>query len=163
MATSIDGFVAKTDGNSDWVSPIDTKNFEAAIKEHGNIILGSRTYNQYFGELYPVEGVNNIVISSKPNAVEKKNNVFILPPNPKEVVSFLESKNQSKALLIGGGKTNGLFLQSGLIIELRLVIHPLAFGKGIKLFEGVELHKDFEFIDSKELEEDLVQLKYIAK
>ncbi len=163
MATTIDGYIAKTDGDSDWVSPVDTKNFAAAIEEHGNIILGSRTYKQYFGDLYPVEGVNNIVVSSDPNAVVKSDNIFVVPPNPKEIVSFLESKNQDKALLIGGGRTNGLFLQADLINEIRLVVHPLTFGRGIKLFEGVELHKNLELIESKELEEGLVQLKYAVK
>ena len=163
MAISIDGFIARADGNSDWVSPVDTKNFEAAIQEHGNIILGSRTYKQYLGELYPVENVNNIVISSERELANEKDNVFILPPEPQKIVSFLEKKGQDKALLIGGGKTNGLFLMSGLISEIRLVVHPLAFGSGIKLFEDVDVYKDFQFISSKELEDGLVQLKYQFK
>lgn len=163
MATTIDGFIAKSDGDSDWVSPVDTKNFETAIEEHGNIIVGSRTFKQYLDDLYPVEGVNNIVVSSDPESIEAGKNVFVLPPDPQKIISFLEEKKQDKALLIGGGKTNGLFLEKGFVDEVRLVVHPLAFGGGIKLFEGIELEKEFEFLESKELDEGLVQLKYALK
>lgn len=163
MATTIDGFVAKTDGDSDWVSPVDTKNFEAAIEEHGNIIVGSRTFKQYLGDLYPVEGVNNFVITSDPSSIEKSENVFAVAPDVEKVIESLKSKDQEKALLIGGGNTNGLFLEADLIDEIRVVIHPLVFGKGIKLFEKVELDKSFEFVSSKELAESLVQLKYKKK
>ncbi len=160
MAITIDGFIAKSDGNSDWVSPVDTKNFETAISEHRNIILGSRTYKQYLGELYPVKGVNNIVISSDNTSVKPAEGVFVLPPNPDLVISFLEEKRQEKALLIGGGKTNGMFFQANLIDEIRLVVHPIAFGSGIKLFDGVEVERNFELTDVQKLQEGLVQLKY---
>lgn len=163
MATTIDGYIAKSDGDSDWVSPVDTKNFEAAIKEHGNIIVGSRTFKQYLDDLYPVEGVNNIVVSSDPESVKTSNNVFVLPPDPQKIISFLKERKQEKALLIGGGRTNGLFLEKGLIDEVRLVVHPLLFGRGIKLFEGIELQEEFDFLGSKELNEGLVQLKYTLK
>lgn len=163
MATTIDGYIAKSDGDSDWVSPVDTENFEAAIEEYGNIIVGSRTFKQYLGDLYPVEDVNNFVITSDPSSVDQSDNVFAVAPNVDDVIKLLESKGHEKALLIGGGMTNGLFLEADQIDEIRVVIHPLVFGKGIKLFEGVGLDKRFEFVSSKELAEGLVQLKYKKK
>ena len=63
MAISADGFIAKKDGNSDWVSPVDTLNFERAIKENRCIIVGRKTFEQYKEELYPIEGVTNIVVT----------------------------------------------------------------------------------------------------
>lgn len=163
MATTIDGFIAKSDGNSDWVSPIDTENFEAAIHEHGNIIVGSRTFKQYLNDLYPVEGVNNIVVTSSSDSIEESANVFAVTPDVSKVIELLKSKDQEKALLIGGGKTNGLFLRARLIDEIRVVVHPLVFGNGIKLFENVEIEDSFDFVSSKELAEGLVQLKYKKK
>ncbi len=162
MAVSIDGFIAKTNGDSDWVSPADTDNFEAAIQEHGNIILGSRTYKQYLGDTYPVKDVNNIIVSSSNGDISEGDNIFVLPPDPRQIVSFLEGKGQDKALLIGGGNTNGLFLEAGLINEMRLIVHPLILGEGIKLFEGVELFKSFNLVESKNLGNDLTQLLYLA-
>ena len=47
MAISVDGYVAKKDGDSDWVSPVDSVNFEQKIKETGCLIVGRRTFDQY--------------------------------------------------------------------------------------------------------------------
>lgn len=163
MATTIDGFIAKADGNSDWVSQVDTENFEAAIQEYGNIIVGNRTYKQFYNDLYPIEGSNNIVVTTNPDSIEKNKDVFPVSPDPEEIISFLKSKGQEKALLIGGGNTNGLFLKAGLIDEIRIVVHPLIFGNGIKLFEGVEIEAAFDFISSTQLADGLVQLKYQKK
>lgn len=64
MATSIDGYIAKKNGDSDWVSEVDAANFEQKIKEMGCIIVGRKTFDQYQGDLYPVPDVTNIVLSS---------------------------------------------------------------------------------------------------
>lgn len=64
MATTIDGYVAKTNGDSDWVSELDNDGFENQIQQKGCIILGRTTYEQYLDDLYPVPGVLNIVLST---------------------------------------------------------------------------------------------------
>lgn len=159
MAISIDGFVAKKDGNSDWVSPVDSANFEQKIKEKGCIIVGRRTFDQYQGDLYPVKSVTNIVLTSDSSLKSEEDNV-IYARSPSDAVKLAQKKGHDKALLIGGGITNGLFLREGLIDEVFLSVHPLILGDGIKLFEGVETDIKLEFVDQKELGEGLVQIYY---
>lgn len=159
MAISIDGFIAKKDGDSDWVSPVDSANFEQKIKEKGCIIVGRRTFDQYQGDLYPVKDVTNIVLTSDPSLKSEKNNV-VYAQSPKGAVKAIQERGHDKALLIGGGTTNGLFLKEGLIDEVFLSVHPLMLGSGIKLFEGVETDIKLKFLDQKELGEGLTQLHY---
>lgn len=159
MAISIDGFVAKKNGDSDWVSEIDSVNFEQKIKEVGCIVVGRRTFDQYQGDLYPVEGVTNIVLTSDVSLKSKKNNVVYVQ-SPNDAIRIAQEKNHDKALLIGGGTTNGLFLQEGLIDEMFLSVHPLILGDGIKLFENSEKDISLKLISQKELGEGLVQLHY---
>ena len=159
MAISIDGFVAKKDGNSDWVSPVDSANFEQKIKEKGCIIVGRKTFDQYQGDLYPVKGVTNILVTSNSSLKSEQDNV-VYAQTPREAIKLAQGRGHNEALLIGGGTTNGLFLKEGLIDEVFLSVHPLILGSGIKLFEGVETDIKLEFLDQGGLGEGLIQLHY---
>lgn len=159
MATSIDGFIAKKDGDSDWVSPVDSGIFEQKIKEKGCIVVGRRTFNQYHGELYPVKGVTNIVLTSNKTETDNADEAIYVS-SPEEAVKAAQGKGHTEILLIGGGTTNGLFLKAGLIDEVFLSVHPLILGDGIKLFENSEVNLSLEKLEAKELDEGLTQLHY---
>lgn len=159
MAMSIDGFIAKKDGDSDWVSPVDTANFEAKITEKGCIVLGRRTFDQYRGELYPVKGIANIVLTRNTSKGEEiEDTTFVTSPS--DALKTAQDKGYSEVLLIGGGRANGSFLKENLIDEIFLSVHPLILGDGIKLFENCETKLDLEFLDERKLEEGLVQMHY---
>lgn len=159
MATTIDGLIAKNDGDSDWVSPIDSVNFEKAIQENGCIIVGRRTFEQYHGDLYPVKDITNIVFTSKKGSESNEENVYFCN-SVEEALQLAKSKSKEKVLLIGGGKTNAAFLKAGVIDEVILSLHPLALGNGIRLFDNGENVVKLHLLSVNQLEEGLVQLKY---
>ncbi|MDP4010901.1 MAG: dihydrofolate reductase family protein [Candidatus Roizmanbacteria bacterium] len=163
MAITADGFIAKKDGNSDWVSPVDTINFENAIEDHKCIIVGRKTFDQFQGDLYPVKGVTNIVMTSDQNIKSDIENVHYFSKPINQIGTFIAQKSHDQALLIGGGTTNASFLRAGLIEEIILSVHPLVFVDGIKLFEGTSMDINLELLSSKTLGEGLIQLKYSVK
>ena len=156
MSTSLDGFIAKKDGNSDWVSELDAQLFDAKVKEIGCILVGKTTYDQYQGDLYPISGVTNIVLTHQ--KVNDTENVCFAS-SPKEALAIAKDKGHSNVLLVGGGHTNGSFLKEGLINETIITVYPLILGEGIKLFENFGDQVNLEFIGSKELGEGLIQLR----
>lgn len=163
-AISIDGFIADKSGDSSWVSPIDEANFNAAIEEAGNIILGRKTFEQFENELFPIEGIKNFVFTRDVNFSREDQDVFVINQEPEIFVEEASSQGIENLLLIGGGNLNASFLNQGLIDEMILVVHPIIIGSGIKLFEGKEFNvMNFELLSSKSLGEELVQLKYKAK
>lgn len=157
LALSADGFIAKPDGDSDWVSPIDSELFESRVKDAGCIIVGRKTFEQYKGELYPVEGVVNIVVTSD---VDYKRDDVMVASSPVVAVALAEEKGCTKILLAGGGRTSAAFLQAGLIDEIFFSVHPLILGQGIKPFEGKTFEKNLKLLDSRDLGEGLVELCY---
>jgi len=159
MATSIDGFIAKKDGDSDWVSEVDSVNFEKKMKEIGCFIVGRRTFDQYRGDIYPVSDVDNIVLTTK-NLLKTDDKNVVYVRSPSEAIRAAERRGHHKVLLIGGGTTNGLFLREGLIDEVFLSVHPLILGDGIKLFRDVEKDIKLKFIDQKRAGDGLIQLHY---
>ena len=162
MAISIDGYIAKKDGDSDWVSEVDSKIFEKKIEESGCIVVGRKTFDQYYDDLYPVEGVTNIVLTNDATRQDKNENVIFVP-SPKEALQAANQKGHDMVLLIGGGHVNGAFIQDNLIDEVFLSVHPLILGEGIKIFENFRKQIDLEFVGSKEMEEGLIQLHYKIK
>ncbi|KXK09226.1 MAG: Dihydrofolate reductase [Microgenomates bacterium OLB22] len=161
MAISIDGFIAKSNGDSDWVSETDADLFEKSIHNAGCIILGHRTYKQYLHDLYPIEGVTNIVLASHPQNSEFKNVFFA--QSPQEAIHIANSQGHTEALLIGGGRTNAAFLNENLIDAIILSVHPLILQDGIRLFEGNENMVPLEQTMMKEIGDGLVHLYYNVK
>ena len=159
MATSIDGFIAKKDGDSDWVSETDTINFEKKVAETGCIVVGNKTFKQYKGEIYPIENVTNIILTSN-STLRSDNDDIVYVQSPADALNVASERGHDKVLLIGGGTTNGLFLKDKLIDELVLSVHPFILGNGIKLFENVESDINLQLLSQNELGEGLVQLHY---
>lgn len=158
MATSLDGFVAKTGGDSSWVSDVDIPIFEQKIKESGCIILGHNTFKQFYGEFYPVKNVTNIVVTT---SLENKNeDNVIYAESPEEAVEIAKSKNFDQVLLVGGGNTNGSFLKSSLVDEIFVDVHPFVFGVGIKLFGNFEGDIKLELLESRNLDKGQILLHY---
>lgn len=159
MATSIDGYIAKLDKDSEWVSEACATSFMKTINEYGCIIVGSHTFDQYTPDLYPIKDTINIVLSSdKTRGSSDKNVFFVTDANSALVIA--EAQNCQQALLIGGGHTNSTFLKENLIDEIILDVHPLILGKGIKLFEDIEKLVNLERLSTISMDDGLVQIRY---
>lgn len=160
MSTTIDGFIAKIDGNSDWVSKIDCDLFEERYKKIGCVIVGKRTFDQFQGSLYPMPGITTIVLTSDTTRTSSDPLVMFVH-SPEEAISIAESRGFEQVLLAGGGRTNSAFLDSGLIDELFLSVHPFNLNEGIKLFEVAKSEVNFKLAGVREMGEGLVELHYI--
>lgn len=159
MAISMDGFIAKSDGDSDWVSKVDSDLFEKRCKETGCIVVGRKTFEQFHGSLYPMKSVLTLVLTSNNDAKSKEKNVVFVN-SAKQAIELATEKGYKNILIAGGGHTNGAFLYDNLVNEIFLSVHPIVLNKGIKLFEGANTQHNFTLIDSKELGEGLVELHY---
>lgn len=159
-ATSIDGFIATKDGDSDWVSRADTPYFEAEIKNAACIVIGGKTFRQFEGDLFPVKDIVNIVLTSDTGLAAKYPGSVFTATSPKEIIKLAKEKGYENILLVGGGNMNGAFLREGLIDEVIVDIHPLILGDGIKLFENAGVKANFEKISEQVLEDGLVLVKY---
>jgi dihydrofolate reductase len=157
MAVTADGFIAKTNGDSDWVSDVDTPIFEKKIKDIGCIVVGGNTYRQFKGQVYPAKNALNIVVS---NVLESKEDGVFFVKSPREAIELVRLKNFDRVLLVGGGHVNGSFLKEGLVDEVFVDVHPLVLGKGIKIFEGFEGVVKLDLLEFKNLDKGQILLRY---
>lgn len=157
-AISIDGYIAKEDGDSEWVKDKDN-DFMNLCKETACIVVGRTTFEQYYEDLYPIPNVLNVVVTHEKDF--EIHHINVKPAHSmQEVKEYLESHQVPKAILVGGGTVNTSMLKENFIDEIILIVHPLILGKGIKLFENVEIEKELELKSSEDLGNGTVKLTY---
>lgn len=159
VAPSIDGYIAKSDKDSEWVSPVCGESFTRTINEYGCIIMGSHTFDQYRGEMYPIKGVLNIVIS-KDSSRSSTDNDLVFVTSPESAIAVATEHRHVKVLLIGGGTINASFLADDLIDDVIIDIHPLILGQGIKVFENIEKMVSLSRTSIAPMDDNLVQVRY---
>jgi dihydrofolate reductase len=63
------------------------------------------------------------------------NNTTVIRENVPETIADLKQEEGQSLLLGGSGQLANALLRHGLVDELRLLIHPVVFGKGRRLFD----------------------------
>ena len=63
-------------------------------------------------------------------------------------------------ILAGGSILNTSFLEQNLVDEIYLDVEPTVMGKGIPLFQNKDFEKKLEFISSKNISKNEIQLHY---
>lgn len=161
-AISIDGFIATAEGNSEWVSDKDAEIFEKLCRDIGCIFVGRKTFDQYYKEVYPMEGIVNIVVTSNASKVTPEENIVFVH-SVSEAIQSAKDKGFENVMLVGGGTINSSFLKENAINEVILSIHPLILGNGIKIFQNAEVQKELELVDVQKIDNFLVQVRYEIK
>lgn len=161
MAITINGFIAKENDDTSFVSEIEWDNFRNMIKSTGNMIIGSRTYEiMRDGEEFKnLENIRVLVVSENANFKTIADNHSITK-SPKDALAILEKEVFDKALVAGGGTLNASFMAENLIDEIYLDVEPVVFGKGIRLFREDDFEAKLKLLETKKLSDNEIQLHY---
>ena len=167
IATSVDGFIAREDGNIDWLPSGE----DAAGEDYGYqdfmdsvdaLVIGRNTYELVlsFGK-WPYGEKPVVVLSSKNIAIPDNlpNSVSTLSGTPSEIVEQLSEKGYQH-LYIDGGKTIQGFLRKGLIQTLIITKIPILIGSGIPLFGELPQDIKLRLLETCQFDNGIVQSKY---
>lgn len=166
IAQSIDGFIAKKDGNLDWLT--EDEKPDGDVNKYGYLdllesvdttLMGYKTYNEVlnFDIPFPYPNKKNYVFS-RSHKKNDDNPVEFVASNIAEFVRELKTFPGKDIWLIGGGEINKLLLNANLIDEMIISIKPVVLGDGIPLFASGSELKRFMFQSSKWFDNGLVQL-----
>jgi dihydrofolate reductase len=146
MSVSLDGYVAPTDGSSDWVTAGRSEDGAAwtleTVSNAGTHLIGAATYARWAtfwpGAAGPfAKPMNEIpkVVFSNSLASADWPETTIATGDLAEAVTRLKQKPSGGYLLAQGGTRFARSLvETGLIDEYRLVVHPVVLGAGERLF-----------------------------
>lgn len=165
MAMSADGFVARENGDEDFLSDYGWEVFLKLAKECGNFMIGRNTYEMVkkhykdFG-FEDVKGVKKIIVSQAKdiNAPD-----FTVVSSPQEALALLEKEGFTKAYLAGGPGLNASFAKLGLIDEVIFNYEPVIIGQGLPVFAPLDLGLNLEYVSKEIYQNRVVQLRYKVK
>jgi dihydrofolate reductase len=168
IGTSLDGFIARSDGEFDWLSRFAN---DEAFHDYGElmdridaIVIGRGTFEKVLSfPSWPYEKkvfVLSTTITETPESL--KNKVTIVSMNPKALLSYLSSLGYS-TIYVDGGKVIQSFLKDDLVDELIISKAPILIGSGIPLFGYLDHDIDFKHIRTNVCSNGLVRSYYERK
>jgi len=159
MAVSINGYIARDNDDTSWISKAEWASYRRMAKQTGNIIVGSKTFQIAVRDGdFPFPNALNIVVSER-EIKNKWGDRVIFVSDPFEALAALKG-GFSTALVGGGGQLNTSFIRTGLIDEVYLDVEPIILGRGLKLFRRGRFEAKLQLLGTKKLSKNEIQLHY---
>jgi len=163
IATSLDGFIARANGDIDWL-PTDAEEhgYEAFIASVDALIIGRKTYETVLAfDSWPYGEKPVFVLSTSPLAPAPPGAVVEhMSGAPAEIVSQLDARGV-RHVYVDGGITIQRFLQAGLIQRLIITRIPVLIGSGIPLFGPLQGDIALRHVATRHYASGLVQSEYL--
>ncbi len=143
IATSLDGFISRPDGNIDWLTQANALvpegedcGYAAFMKTVDAIAMGRNTFEQVSTfDQWPYQGRKVEVMAIRPLTLPPglATTVSVCSQSPAELVQRLSSQG-TRRLYVDGGKTIQGFLAAGLVDDITITVIPVLLGAGRPLF-----------------------------
>ena len=160
MAMSVNGMIARKNGEEDFLSDGNWKKFVSLAKEYGNFIVGRNTYEEVGKwEDYNFDDIDAEKVVISRNTSYHLDKGYTLASSPEDAIKKLSQKGFENILVTGGATINSAFAKEGLIDEIILSVEPVFIGEGISLFSEKNFNLKSELITT-EKNGDLLTLHY---
>jgi len=167
IATSLDAFIARPDGNIDWLTSIPSPQtgdygYAEFLKSIGTTIMGRKTYNEIigFGVDWPYIGLDSYIVTSDKELKIQSPETYLLTEKIKDFVAKTKSKANKDIWLIGGGQLITTFINEGILDKMIITIIPKIIGEGIPLFADKPIESNWKLIETKSFDTGVVNLTY---
>ena len=168
IGTSLDGFIARTDGNIDWLMKFaDADAIEAYnefIADIDVMVIGRGTFETVLG--FPSWPYNKPVVvlsrSVKEVPASLSGKATISSLKHADLLQHLSDRG-FKAAYIDGGKVIQSFLAADLVDSLIVATIPVLIGSGIPLFGTLDTDINFEHVRTSTYPNGLVRSYYKRK
>lgn len=168
IATSLDGFIARSDGDLDWLlsaaTSDDDHGYAAYMAGIDTLVMGRNTFEKVltFGEWpYPD---TRVVVLSRTLSVEDipvaLRSGVSLHAGPVEALVQSLVEAGAKGVYVDGGQVIQAFLAAGLLNELTITRIPILIGQGISLFADAGRDIVLEHLRTRAFDSGFVQSTY---
>jgi dihydrofolate reductase len=167
IATSLDGYIARPDGDIDWLLQRDAADedhgYDAFIADKDMIVMGRGSYEKVLS-LAPWPYDKPVLVLSRqlagtpvPDALTGKVRFADLTP----LDAMAEAARAgARKVYVDGGKVVQAFLRAGLIADMVITTVPVLIGAGRPLFGELPADCDLALVASRSFPSGLVQSTY---
>jgi dihydrofolate reductase len=165
IATSADGYIARPDGDLEWLTsrpaPKGFYGMNAFMKTIDTKVLGRKTYEVSLALGEKFESKNRaIVFSRQPPPAVAPPGVEFVSGAVRPLVTRLREQPGKDIWLMGGGDVIASFLDEHAIDEFVISVVPVFIGDGIPLIARRHRHVPLELLATQRFDDGLVQLHY---
>lgn len=166
IASSIDGYIARPDGDLDWltkypITPDLNYGYDKFFDSVDAVIMGGRTYRDILNMdvIYPYKDKRSYVITqNKINTPQE--NIHFISDTIIEIVSDLKEKEGKDIWLVGGGEIISLLLSHDLVDEMIITCIPTLLGDGIPLFPKTKKESTWKLIKNQSYVNGITYTEY---
>ena len=165
IATSADGYIARPDGDLEWLTsrpaPKDFYGMNAFMKLIDTKLLGRKTYEESLrlGAKFDSNS-RYIVFSRQPPPADAPSGVEFVNGAIGPFVGRLREQPGKDIWLLGGGELIASFLDEYAIDEFVISVVPVFIGDGIPLIARRHRHVTLELHSVESFDDGVVQLHY---
>jgi dihydrofolate reductase len=164
IGTSLDGFIARHNGEYDFLPPDggEPHGYDEFIATVDALVIGRKTFETVlaFPE-WPYGDRQVIVLSSRPLdfSTVRGGRVEQMSGNPAEIIARLAARG-FKHFYVDGGLTVQGFLRAGLVQRITITRVPVLIGDGIPLFGSLPHDVQLRHIATQSYASGLVKSEY---
>lgn len=164
IAMSLDGYIAKENGDISFLSIVEKENEDYGYAEFektiDTVIMGRKTYDKVlsFGIEFPHKNKACYVITRTPRPAE--GNITFYNGSLKDLLKNLRKDYGKNIFVDGGAEIVNELMKENLIEEFIISIIPIFLGSGISLFKSGRPEIKLKLINTVTFEKGLVQLHY---
>lgn len=168
MVSSLDGFIAKKDGDVSWLQSTDSYEKGVALTEEDITkfiqtidcyIMGSRTYEHALELGWPYGDVPVIVLTHR-NLVTDKENVKFYSDDLHSLVNDQLKPTYANIWLVGGAMLTKDFIRMKLADDIVISVMPVILGEGTLFFDYIGLEQKLHLKDVTAYNDGMVELSY---
>jgi dihydrofolate reductase len=168
VGISMDGYLARKDGDFEWLTVFADENankaYESFLQRIDAMVIGRKTLDAVlkFPD-WPYQKDVFVLSNTLKELPGKANvNTWILSLTPEDLLIFLKQKGFEN-ICVDGGQVIQDFLAAGLIDEMIISTVPVLIGSGIPLFSNISRDITFSLLRSEVQANGLVRNHYERK
>jgi dihydrofolate reductase len=166
VGTSVDGFIARVDGELDFLPPGggEPHGYDEFMATVDALVIGRKTFETVLAMgAWAYGGKSVIVLSTCPLAPAPPGAlVERMSGDPAAIVATLDARGV-RHIYVDGGVTIQRFLQAGLIQHLTITRVPVLIGAGIPLFGALQRDIVLKHVRTRQFASGLVQSEYVVE
>lgn len=169
LTTSLDGFIAGSGGEIDWIQPPPEEADDAIPEDYlrlmdsvDTLVMGRATYESSLsipGGMDVFRDKTAFVFTSRTDLTPRERVGFVRE-DPSTFVEQLKREPGGTIWLFGGGRLATALAAVGLIDDYLIVIQPILLGSGIRLWQDGLGMQGLELVRTRRWPGGLVELRY---
>lgn len=168
IAQSLDGYIARPDGNIDWLTSVpypkdgSDYGYSELMARTGTIIMGRKTYEEILGFDFDwsYTGYATFIVTSNEKLEIQTPDTSLLTGSFNDFIETRKQQSDKDIWLMGGGELIKAFMAEGLIDTMIISIIPKIIGDGIPLFVKGITEGEWTLKNTEQFETGLVNLTY---